>query len=178
MLTKVSMDSVTHGSISVLIGFIFIQFYDVPLWLLLIVMFVFGVLVDYDHVFYYKRKHPEIKLWNLPQLIKLYFKTVDERDEFIYHTWLHEPFGVLVVCGVSSLFFWLINIPELAILASSCYVAHYLVDLISGKMKPLAPFSNKVTIDLKILPANAFTITGIALGTFLIALVIFIAFKP
>ncbi len=172
------MDSVTHGSISVLIGFIFIQFYDVPLWLLLIVMFVFGVLVDYDHVFYYKRKHPEIKLWNLPQLIKLYFKTVDERDEFIYHTWLHEPFGVLVVCGVSSLFFWLINIPELAILASSCYVAHYLVDLISGKMKPLAPFSNKVTIDLKILPANAFTITGIALGTFLIALVIFIAFKP
>jgi hypothetical protein len=190
------MDSVTHGSISVLIGFIFIQFYDVPLWLLLVVMFVFGVLVDYDHVFYYKRKHPEIKLWNLPQLIKLYFKTVDERDEFIYHTWLHEPFGVLVVCGVSSLFFWLINIPdlvvcgvsslffwlinipELAILASSCYVAHYLVDLISGKMKPLAPFSNKVTIDLKILPANAFTITGIALGTFLIALVIFIAFKP
>ncbi|MHA1201887.1 MAG: metal-dependent hydrolase [Candidatus Heimdallarchaeaceae archaeon] len=172
------MDSVTHGSISVLIGFIFIQFYDVPLWLLLIIMFVFGVLVDYDHVFYYKRKHPEIKLWNLPQLIKLYFKTVDERDEFIYHTWLHEPFGVLVVCGVSSLFFWLINIPELAILASSCYVAHYLVDLISGKMKPLAPFSNKVTIDLKILPANAFTITGIALGTFLIALVIFIAFKP
>lgn len=172
------MDSVTHGSISVLIGFIFIQFYDVPLWLLLIVMFVFGVLVDYDHVFYYKRKHPEIKLWNLPQLIKLYFRTVDERDEFIYHTWLHEPFGVLVVCGVSSLFFWLINIPELAILASSCYVAHYLVDLISGKMKPLAPFSNKVTIDLKILPANAFTITGIALGTFLIALVIFIAFKP
>ncbi len=172
------MDSVTHGSISVLIGFIFIQFYDVPLWLLLIVMFVFGVLVDYDHVFYYKRKHPEIKLWNLPQLIKLYFRTVDERDEFIYHTWLHEPFGVLVVCGISSLFFWLINIPELAILASSCYVAHYLVDLISGKMKPLAPFSNKVTIDLKILPANAFTITGIALGTFLIALVIFIAFKP
>ncbi len=172
------MDSVTHGSISVLIGFIFIQFYDVPLWLLLIVMFVFGVLVDYDHVFYYKRKHPEIKLWNLPQLIKLYFKTVDERDEFIYHTWLHEPFGVLVVCGVSSLFFWLINIPELAILATSCYVAHYLVDLISGKMKPLAPFSNKVTIDLKILPANAFTITGIALGTFLIALVIFISFKP
>lgn len=172
------MDSVTHGSISVLIGFIFIQFYDVPLWLLLIVMFVFGVLVDYDHVFYYKRKHPEIKLWNLLQLIKLYFKTVDERDEFIYHTWLHEPFGVLVVCGVSSLFFWLIKIPELAILASSCYVAHYLVDLISGKMKPLAPFSNKITIDLKILPANAFTITGIALGTFLIALVIFIAFKP
>lgn len=172
------MDSVTHGSISVLIGFIFIQFYDVPLWLLLIVMLVFGVLVDYDHVFYYKRKHPEIKLWNLPQLIKLYFKTVDERDEFIYHTWLHEPFGVLVVCGISSLFFWLISIPELAILASSCYVAHYLVDLISGKMKPLAPFSNKVTIDLKILPANAFTITGIALGTFLIALVIFIMFKP
>ena len=172
------MDSVTHGSISVLIGFIFIQFYDVPLWLLLVVMFVFGVLVDYDHVFYYKRKHPEIKLWNLPQLIKLYFRTVDERDDFIYHTWLHEPFGVLVVCGVSSLFFWLINIPELAILASSCYVAHYLVDLISGKMKPLAPFSNKVTIDLKILPANAFTITGIALGTFLIALVIFISFKP
>ncbi len=168
------MDSVTHGSISVLIGFIFIQFYDVPLWLLLIVMFVFGVLVDYDHVFYYKRKHPEIKLWNLPQLIKLYFKTVDERDEFIYHTWLHEPFGVLVVCGVSSLFFWLINIPELAILATSCYVAHYLVDLISGKMKPLAPFSNKVTIDLKILPANAFTITGIALVSFLVALFIFV----
>ncbi len=172
------MDSVTHGSISVLIGFIFIQFYDVPLWLLLIVMFVFGVLVDYDHVFYYKRKHPEIKLWNIPQLIKLYFKTVDERDEFIYHTWLHEPFGVLVVCGFSSLIFWVANVPELAILASSCYVAHYLVDLISGKMKPLAPFSNKITIDLKILPANAFTITGIALGTFLIALIIFISFKP
>ncbi len=171
------MDSVTHGSISVLIGFIFIQFYDVPLWLLLIVMFVFGVLVDYDHVFYYKRKHPEIKLWNISQLIKLYFKTVDERDEFIYHTWLHEPFGVLVVCGLSSLIFLAAKIPELAILASSCYVAHYLVDLISGKMKPLAPFSNKVTVDLKILPANAFTITGIALGTFLIALIIFISFK-
>jgi hypothetical protein len=42
------MDSVTHGSVSVLIGFVFIQFYsDVPLWLLLLVMFVFGVLVDY-----------------------------------------------------------------------------------------------------------------------------------
>lgn len=172
------MDSVTHGSISVLIGFIFIQFYDVPLWLLLIVMFVFGVLVDYDHVFYYKRKHPEIKLWNIPQLIKLYFKTVDERDEFIYHTWLHEPFGVLVVCGFSYLIFGFTIYPELTILASSCFVAHYLVDLISGKMKPLAPFSNKVTIDLKILPANAFTITGIALGTFLVALIIFISLKP
>ena len=172
------MDSVTHGSISVLIGFIFIQFYDVPLWLLLIVMFVFGVLVDYDHVFYYKKKHPEIKLWNIPQLIKLYFNTVDERDEFIYHTWLHEPFGVLVVSGFSFLIFGWTNYPELTILASSCYVAHYLVDLISGKMKPLAPFSKKVKIDLKILPANAFTITGIALGTFLIALIIFISFKP
>ncbi|MCK4972784.1 MAG: hypothetical protein KAS52_05650 [Candidatus Heimdallarchaeota archaeon] len=170
------MDSVTHGSISVLIGFIFIQFYEeVPLWLLLIVMFVFGVLVDYDHVFYYKRMHPEIKLWNIPQLIKVYFKTVDERDEFIYHTWLHEPFGVLVVCGFSYLIFGLTNFyPELTILASSCFVAHYLVDLISGKMKPLAPFSSKVTIDLKILPANAFTITGIALGAFLVALIIFV----
>ena len=107
-----------------------------------------------------------------------YFKTVDERDEFIYHTCLHEPFGVLLVCGLSYLIFGVTNFyPELAILASSCYVAHYLVDLISGKMKPLAPFSNKITIDLKILPANAFTITGIALGTFLIALIIFISFK-
>ena len=73
------MDSVTHGSVSVLIGLIFIQFYkDTPLWLLILVMFVFGVLIDYDHVFFYKRKFPDVKIWNLPQLIKVYFKTLDE----------------------------------------------------------------------------------------------------
>ncbi|MCE7741050.1 MAG: hypothetical protein GOP50_01205, partial [Candidatus Heimdallarchaeota archaeon] len=157
------MDSVTHGSVSVLIGLIFVQFYEVPIWLLLIVLFVFGILVDYDHVFYYKKKNPEIKLWNLPQLIKVYFKSVDERDEFIYHTWIHEPFGVVLVSGLSFLIFGFTPYWYLGILASSIYAGHYLLDLLSGKMKPLAPFTDKVVIDLGILPANSFIIMTITL---------------
>ena len=170
------MDSVTHGSVSVLIGLIFIQFYkDTPLWLLILVMFVFGVLVDYDHVFYYKRKFPEIKIWNIPQLIKVYFDTLDDRDEFIYHTWMQEPAGIVVIGGISYLLFGVTKFyPHVAILAVSCYVGHYLIDLLSGKMKPLAPFNNKITIDLKFLPPNAFTAATISLTTFLIGLIIFL----
>jgi len=170
------MDSVSHGSVSVLVGLIFSLFYEgIPIWLLLIVMFVFGILVDYDHVFYYKRKFPEIKLWNVPQLIKIYFQTLDERDEFIYHTWLQEPFGVVVVSGLSFLIFGFTNnYFPLAILATCCYTAHYLVDLLSGKMKPLAPFKGDVTIDLKILPANSFTAASISLLAFFIGLILYI----
>ena len=170
------MDSVTHGSVSVLIGLIFIQFYkDTPLWLLILVMFVFGVLIDYDHVFFYKRKFPDIKTWNIPQLIKVYFKTLDDRDEFIYHTWMQEPAGIVVVSGISYLLFGVTKFyPPVAILAVSCYVGHYLIDLLSGKMKPLAPFNNKITIDLKFLPPNAFTAATISLATFLIGLLIFL----
>ena len=168
------MDSVTHGSVSVLIGLIFVQFYTVPIWLVLIVLFIFGILIDYDHVFYYKRKNPEIKLWNIPQLIKIYFKTMDDRDEFIYHTWLHEPFGVLLVSGISWLIFGFTTYWYLAILATSAYVGHYLLDLLSGKMKPLAPFNNKVIIDLKILPANSFIIMSITLVAFLIGLIVYL----
>ena len=170
------MDSVSHGSIAVLIGLIFIQFYEgIQIWLLLIVMFVFGVLVDYDHVFFYKKKFPDIKTWNIPQLIKVYFKTLDERDEFIYHSWLQEPFGVLVVGGISFLIFGFTNSYfPLAILATSCYAGHYLVDLLSGKMKPFAPFNNKVIIDLKLLPANSFTAAGISLVAFLVGIMLYI----
>ena len=168
------MDSVTHGSVSVLIGIIFVQFYYTPIWLLLIVLFIFGILADYDHVFYYKRKNPEIKLWNIPQLIKIYFKTIDERDEFIYHTWIHEPFGVLVVSGLSFLIFGFTPYWYLGILATSVYVGHYILDLFSGKMRPLAPFNNKVVIDLKILPANSFIIMSITLIAFLVGLIIFL----
>lgn len=170
------MDSVTHGSVSVLIGLIFSLFYEgIPIWLLILVMFVFGVLVDYDHYFYYKKKFPESRIWNLPKLIKIYFKTLDERDEFIYHTWLQEPFGVIVVGGLSYLLFGVTNFyPPVAILASSCFTAHYLVDLLSGKMKPLAPFNSKITIDLKILPANSFTAASISLIAFLIGLLVYI----
>ncbi len=167
------MDSVTHGSVSVLIGLIFVQFYEVPIWLLLIVLFVFGILADYDHVFYYKRRNPEIKLWNLPQLIKIYFKSIDDRDEFIYHTWIHEPFGVLVISGLSWLIFGFTQYWYLGILASSVYLGHYLLDLLSGKMKPLAPFTDKVVIDLRILPANSFIIMSITLIAFLIGLIIY-----
>jgi len=169
------MDSVTHGSVSVLIGLIFSLFYDgIPIWLLILVMFVFGVLVDYDHYFYYKKKFPESKIWDLPKLIKIYFQTLDERDEFIYHTWLQEPFGVILVGSLSYLLFGFTIYAPVAILASSCYVAHYLVDLLSGKMKPLAPFNNKITIDLKILPANSFTAASISLIAFLIGLIVYI----
>ncbi|MHA1197969.1 MAG: metal-dependent hydrolase [Candidatus Heimdallarchaeaceae archaeon] len=168
------MDSVTHGSVSVLIGLIFVQFYDVPIWLLLIVLFVFGILADYDHVFYYKKKNPEIKLWNLPQLIKVYFKSVDERDKFIYHTWIHEPFGVLVVSGLSWLIFGFTQYWYLGILASIVYAGHYLLDLLSGKMKPLSPFTDKVVIDLQILPANSFIIMSITLIAFLVGLIIYL----
>jgi len=167
------MDSVSHGSISVLIGFIFIQFYpNVPLVLLLVVMFIFGILVDYDHVFYYKRKYPEIKLWNVPNLIKIYFKTLDDRDEFIYHTWIHEPFGVLVVSGLSYLIFGFTRYPELTILAISCYIGHFLLDLLSGTMKPFAPFNTEIKIEIKILPPNSFTAATISLLAFLIVLII------
>ena len=174
------MDSVTHGSVSVLIGLIFVLFYpnyDAPMWLLLLVLFVFGVLADYDHVFYYKRKNPEIRLWNIPQLIKVYFRTIDERDEFISHTWIHEPFGVLVVSGISWLIFGFTQYWYLAILASAVYFGHYLLDLLSGKMKPLAPFSDKIEIDLKILPANSFIITTITLLAFLTGLILYLALK-
>ncbi|MHA1397939.1 MAG: metal-dependent hydrolase [Candidatus Heimdallarchaeaceae archaeon] len=170
------MDSVTHGSVSVLIGLIFTIFNEeqVPLWLLLIVLFVFGILVDYDHYFYYKKQFPHAKVWNLPQLIKLYFKTIDDRDQFIYHTWLQEPFGVLVVSGLSFLIFKLPNFyPSLTYLAIGVYSAHYLVDLFSGKMKPFAPFNSKITIDLKILPANSFTAAGLTLLMFLVGLFLF-----
>lgn len=166
------MDAVTHGSVSVLIGIIFIQFYqDIPFILLIATMFVFGVLVDYDHVIYYKKKYPETQLWNIPQLIKIYFRTVDTGDDFIYHTWLHEPLGVLFVSLLSYLIFVVGNFyPPLAILAISCYVAHFIVDLFSGKMKPLAPFNEKITIELKVLPRNAFTAAGISLVTFLVGI--------
>ena len=171
------MDSVTHGSISVLIGLIYVLFSneDVPLWLLLIVLFAFGVLVDYDHVFFYKRKNPDVKIWNIPKWIKVYFNTIDERDEFIYHTWLHEPLGVLVVSGLSFAIFYAPGIyPSLAYLATGVYVAHYLVDLFSGKMKPLAPFNNKFVVDLKILPANSFTAAGTTLVMFLVGLIVYV----
>lgn len=170
------MDAVTHGSVSVLIGLIFVVFYhDIPIWLLLIVMFVFGILVDYDHVFYYRKNFKEIKIWNIPKLIKVYFQTLDERDDFIYHTWLHEPFGVLVVGGLSYLIFGIRGpYPELAILASCVYLGHFLLDLLSGKMKPLAPFYPKFTIDLRILPASSFTAATITLTAFLIGLLVYI----
>ena len=173
------MDSVTHGSISVLIGLIFVQFYEgIPIWLLLIIMFVFGVLVDYDHVFFYRKKFKGVKVWNLPQLIKTYFKTLDDRDEYIYHTWIQEPFGVMVVSGISFLIFYLEGTyPELAILASCCYVGHFIMDLLSGKMKPLSPFSNKYTLDLKIFPANSFTAASFTLVAFLVGLIIFLLVK-
>ncbi len=173
LLGSTLMDSVTHGSVSVLIGLIFVQFYYVPIWLLLIVLVVFGILVDYDHVFYYKRKNPEIKLWNIIQLIEMYFKSIDERDEFIYHTWIHEPFGVMVVGGLSFLIFGFTPYWYLAILSTSVFAGHYLLDLVSGKMKPLAPFSNKVVIDLKILPANSFIIMSITLAAFITGLIIY-----
>ncbi len=166
------MDSVSHGSISAVIGFIFIQFYEVPLWLLLVVLFVFGVLVDYDHVIFYKKIHPEVKLWNIPQLIKIYFQTVDENDEHVYHTWLHEPLGVIVVSLLGFLIFHFTKYPELSILAISCYVSHFLLDLFSGRMKPLAPFNNTKIIDWSILPRNSFTAAGISLVTFLIVIII------
>lgn len=168
------MDSVTHGSVAVLIGLIFVQFYTAPFWLLLLVLFVFGILPDYDHVFYYKRNNPDIKLWNIPQLIKFYFKTIDDRDEFIYHTWIHEPFGVLVVSGISFLIFGFTQYWYLGILASCVYFSHYFLDLLSGKMKPLAPFTNKVVVDLKILPANSFIIMSITLIAFLTGLIIYL----
>ncbi|MHA1399688.1 MAG: hypothetical protein ACTSQE_05035 [Candidatus Heimdallarchaeaceae archaeon] len=166
------MDSVSHGSISVLIGFIFIQFYSVPLPLLLAVMFVFGILVDYDHFIFYKRLNPEVQLWNIPELIKIYFKTVDNNDENVYHTWLHEPLGVFVVSGVSFLIFGFTIYPELIILAISCYIGHFLLDLFSGKMKPMAPFKNDKIIDLQILPRNSFTAATISLVAFLTVLII------
>ena len=137
-------------------------------------MFVWGILVDYDRVFYYRKQHKDVPIWNIPKWIKVYFKTLDERDEFIYHTWLQEPFGVLVVSGLSVLIFFFSPYPELAILASCCYAGHYLMDLISGKMKPLAPFYTKYTIDLKILPANSFTAASLTLIAFLTGLVIYI----
>ena len=169
------MDSVTHGSVSVLIGLIFVQFYsDIPIILLLVVMFVWGVLVDYDHVFYYRKQFKDVKIWNIPKWIKVYFKTLDERDDFIYHTWLQEPFGVLVLSGLSILIFIFTPFPELAILASSCAAGHYFLDLLSGKMKPLAPFNTKYTVDLKILPANSFTGASVTLVAFLVGLFVYI----
>jgi len=167
------MDSVTHGSVSVLIGLIFIQFYkDVPLILLILVIFVFGILIDYDHVFYYRKNYEKIKFWDIPGFIRLYFKTIDQRDRNINHSWLHEPFGVVMVSGLSYLIFGFTPYPELVILAISCYVGHFLVDLISGKMKPFSPFNNKITIDLHILPANSFTAATLSLVAFLIGLTI------
>ena len=169
------MDAVTHGSVSVLIGLIFVQFYPgIPIWWLLLVMFVWGILVDYDHVFYYRKKFKDVPIWNIPKWIKVYFKTLDERDEFIYHTWLQEPFGVLVVSGLSVLIFIFSPYPELAILASSCYAGHYLMDLLSGKMKPLAPFYPKFIIDLKILPASSFTAASVTLIAFFVGLVVYL----
>jgi len=166
------MDSVTHGSISVLIGIIFIQFYSgIPLFLLIATMFVFGVLVDYDHEIYYRKRFKNVQLWNIPQLIKIYFETVDENDDFIYHSWLHEPFGVIVVSIGSYLLFSVTNFyPPLTILAISCYSAHFLVDLFSGKMKPLAPFNENFVINWSILPRNSLTGTGISFITFVISL--------
>ncbi len=88
---------------------------------------------------------------------------------------MQEPAGIVVVAGISYLLFGLTKFhPPVAILAVSCYVGHYLVDLLSGKMKPLAPFNNRITIDLKILPPNAFTAATISLATFLVGLIIFL----
>jgi len=172
------MDSVTHGSISVFIGIIFIQFYHgIPLVLLLVTMFVFGVLVDYDHVIYYKRRFKGVQVWNIPQLIKIYFKTVDNDDEFVYHSWLHEPLGVIVVSALAYLLFTVTNFyPPLTILAISCYIAHFIVDLLSGKMKPLAPFNEKFIIDWSIFPRHSLTGTGISLITFIVGIGIQLAF--
>ncbi|MHA1865139.1 MAG: metal-dependent hydrolase [Candidatus Heimdallarchaeaceae archaeon] len=166
------MDSVSHGSVSTLIGFIFIQFYEVPFFPLLVILFVWGVLVDYDHAIYYKRKNPEVKIWNIPQLIKIYFSTVDNNDEFIYHTWLHEPLGVLFVSAITIPIFYFSKYPEFIILAISCYFFHFLLDLFSGKMKPLAPFNEKFTINWQILPRNSFTAASISLLVFLVTLAI------
>ncbi len=167
------MDSVTHGSISVLIGLIFNQFYFVPLPLLILVIFVFGVLIDYDHVYHYKKRFPEAQIWNIPQLIKLYFRTLeDDKDRHCYHTFMHEPFGILLVSVFSYLIFVLTGFyPELMILAISCFLAHFVIDLLSGKMKPLAPFNNKFTIELKVLPVNSFSAATISLISFLGALI-------
>ncbi|MCK4844518.1 MAG: hypothetical protein KAS95_02480, partial [Candidatus Heimdallarchaeota archaeon] len=74
--------------------------------------------------------------------------------------------------GLSYLIFGFTPYPELVILAISCYVGHFLVDLVSGKMKPLSPFNNKITIDLKILPANSFTAATLSLFAFIIGLII------
>ncbi|MHA2357468.1 MAG: hypothetical protein ACXABK_01695 [Candidatus Heimdallarchaeaceae archaeon] len=110
-------------------------------------------------------------------LIKVYFKTLEDRHDFIYHTWLQEPTGVAFAGLVSYLLFGLTGFyPHVAILAVSCYVGHYMIDLLSGKMKPLAPFNNKIIIDLKILPPNAFTAAAISLATFLVGLIIFLYF--
>ncbi len=171
------MDAISHASVSVLIAFIFIQFYTVPFFLVLLVTFFWGVFLDYDHFFHYQRKYPGTQPWNIPKMIKIYFQTLKERDEHIYHTWLHEPFGLVVISAFTVALFVGTNFyPELTILALSCLFTHFIIDLLSGKMKPLAPFSEKYTLELKILPPNHFTAASISLITFLSAVFITITF--
>lgn len=142
------MNSYNHFIFSIFLCLLFLEFTRTNFFYAVIFSLVFAVLIDLDHIAYFKAK-----LKFKTKIIKLK-KHKEEELEFLrrsshlgpypeLHTWLQEPFGLILIGVPIAIALSLINknFFPLVIVAMGSHI--FLDYLCIFPARPLEPFSNK-----------------------------------
>jgi len=96
-------------------------------WSYVIYIFIFSVILDFDHIGYILREKGKIR---------------HKKFGYESRTRFHELYGLTLISVVLSVLFFFVNFVLVQVVALS-FVMHYAVDFLVGKSRPFYPYSNK-----------------------------------